>query len=291
MIEILNGIHETIAYNDMNGIRLYLNDEAEDYPIHWHIALEIIMPIENTYTVQIDNKQVIVQEGDIMLIGPGELHSLIAPPTGKRLILQVDISLLCTLNKMDSLLHLLHPYKLISYADNMNLVTQLSNYLKEIEKEYTMVEPFVESSIYSLLLSFFVTIGRASLTGEAKFPDATLGKQYEYIEKFMDICKYINAHCTENITVDDLAVKAGFSKFHFSRLFKQFTGLSCYDYLTTQRISYAERLLLTPNISITEVAMQSGFNSLSTFNRIFKTTKKCTPSEYKRLGAAVCDRK
>lgn len=60
--------------------------------------------------------------------------------------------------------------------------------------------------------------------------------------------------------------------------------MSCYEYLIGRRIAYAERLLLTPNLSITEVAMQSGFNSLSTFNRIFKTAKNCTPSSYKSLN-------
>lgn len=287
MIEILNGIHEIINYKNvsgLNGIRLYHNTETEDYPIHWHIALEIITPIKNTYTVQINNETIICNEKDIILIPPGELHSLIAPQKGERLILQVDSSLLGKLNKLDSFLSLIQPYKLIRYEVNPELSNELGTYLSSIEEEYFMLHPFVESSIYSLLLRFFVTIGRTHLNTYPKFPTSTPSKQYEYIEKFMDICKYITNHCTESITVDDLAVQAGFSKFHFSRLFKQFTGMSCYDYLISQRITYAEQLLLTPSISITEVAMQSGFNSLSTFNRIFKAYKKCTPTEYKRLG-------
>lgn len=286
MIEILNGIHEIVNYKNisgLNGIRLYHNVETEDYPVHWHIALEIITPIKNTYTVQINNETIICNEKDIILIPPGELHSLIAPQKGERLILQVDSSLIGTLNKMDSFLSLIHPYKLIRYEANPELSNELGTYLSSIEEEYFMLYPFMEPSIYSLLLRFFVTIGRNHLNTYPKFPNSTPSKQYEYIEKFMDICKYITNHCTENITVDDLAVQAGFSKFHFSRLFKQFTGMSCYDYLIRQRITYAEQLLLAPNLSITEVAMQSGFNSLSTFNRIFKAYKKCTPTEYKRL--------
>ena len=102
----------------------------------------------------------------------------------------------------------------------------------------------------------------------------------------MKVCNYISDHCTENISIDRLASLAGFSKFHFARLFKQFSGMSCYEYLTQQRIAHAERLLIQPNLSITEVAMHSGFNSLSTFNRIFKSAKNCTPSEYKRLNQA-----
>ena len=60
--------------------------------------------------------------------------------------------------------------------------------------------------------------------------------------------------------------------------------MSYHEYLTQKRIAHAEQLLIEPNLSITEVAMRSGFNSLSTFNRIFKAAKNCTPSEYKNLN-------
>ena len=139
-------------------------------------------------------------------------------------------------------------------------------------------------SILSLLINFFVTLGRDLMHAENKFPGITNSKQHEYIEKFMMICNYITEHCTENLTVDELAIIAGFSKFHFIRLFKQSTNVTCYEYLIQKRLEYAERLLIEPDISIAEIAMRSGFGSLSTFNRVFKTTKNCTPTEYKKLN-------
>ena len=87
----------------------------------------------------------------------------------------------------------------------------------------------------------------------------------------------------EDISLDTIADVAGFSKFHFSRLFKQFTNISFYDYLNQRRVKEAEKLLLNPNLSITEVAMRSGFSSISTFNRVFKSFKECTPTEFKNL--------
>lgn len=59
--------------------------------------------------------------------------------------------------------------------------------------------------------------------------------------------------------------------------------MSYYSYLNQHRIMYAEKLLIDPNLSVTEVAMRSGFGSLSTFNRVFKAYKKCTPTQYKYL--------
>ncbi len=80
-----------------------------------------------------------------------------------------------------------------------------------------------------------------------------------------------------------MADLAGFSKYHFSRLFKNFTGLSFYKYLNKKRIEHAEELLVDPSLSITEVALQSGFTSLSAFIRMFKQIKDCTPTEFRNL--------
>lgn len=284
MIKILNGIHETVTYDAFQGLRLYHNKEAEDYPLHWHTALEIIMPYENEYTVVIDDIPHTFHEGDIFITPPGTLHKLLAPPSGERMIMLFDYSLVCNVKGMDSLLHTLHPYALITQAEHPELNKKLRFYLDEVKREYENQVPFTEACILSLMIRFFVAFGRNSFNSEERFPGITSSKQHEYIEKFMMVCNYITEHCTENITVDELANLAGFSKFHFDRLFKQFAGMSCYEYLTQKRIAHAEQLLIDPNMSITEVAMLSGFGSLSTFNRIFKASKNCTPSEYKSLN-------
>ncbi len=284
MIEILNGIHETVVYDTFHGLRLYNNVETVNYPPHWHTAMEIIMPVKNTYTVVIDGVAHTINEGDIWITPSGTIHELIAPASGERLILLFDYSTICNVKGMDSLLHTLLPYKLITHDEYPALNEKLRFYLNEVRREYTEPSPFTEASIYSIMIRFFVILGRTSFNADNKFPGITNSKQHEYIEKFMMICNYINEHCTQNITVEELAGLTGFSKFHFARLFKQFTNTSCYEYLTQKRIAAAERLLIEPDITITEVAMRSGFNSLSTFNRIFKAAKNCTPSEYKSLN-------
>ena len=288
MIEILNGIVETVSFNSVSSVRIYHNREIEGYPVHWHTAMEIIMPFENRYDVTIGSDTITLHEKDIIIIPPGELHSIEAPSTGSRIIMMVDYSLLCNLKGMDSLLHSLHPYMVIRRTNNDEIRDELAevlrNYMLEIESEYFGASPYYEARIYSLLISFFVDLGRESNQQDRRFGNFTTNKQHEYVQKFMNVCNYINEHCTEDVTVDELADIAGFSKFHFARLFKQFTNVSYYDYLTRKRIEHAETLLITPDISITEVAMQSGFNSLSTFNRVFKNLKNCTPSEYKGLN-------
>lgn len=287
MIKILNGIHETVDYNLFSSIKIYLNREAEDYPLHWHPAAEIIMPLKNNYTVVINDISYTLDEGDIFIIPPGTLHHLISPPPhlgGERLIILFDYGLICNINGTDALLSTLQPYTLIRCDEYPELNGMLRSLLEEVYHEYTHQTTFTEALIYSLMIRFFVTIGRASFDTGKNDSDSISDKQHEYIEKFMTVSSYINDHCTENISVDTLADIAGFSRFHFSRLFKQFYGVSCHEYLIRKRIDYVEMLLIRPDISITEAAMRSGFGSISSFNRVFKEIKRCTPSEYKALN-------
>ena len=132
MIEILNGTHETVAYRDMKGIKAFMNTDPEDFPLHWHTALELIMPIKNGYTVRTNGETIRFSPGDIILIPPGELHSLHAPEEGERMIMQFDYSLLCNLAGMDSLLHMLRPYRLIRAGQSDGLGETLRGYLEEI---------------------------------------------------------------------------------------------------------------------------------------------------------------
>lgn len=101
------------------------------------------------------------------------------------------------------------------------------------------------------------------------------------VRKFKSLCAYINKHYMEDISFEKMADTAGLSKYHFSRLFKQYTNSTFSDYLCGQRVKVAEELLACSALSIAEIARLTGFPSLSTFNRRFKQQNNCTPSEYR----------
>ena len=63
-----------------------------------------------------------------------------------------------------------------------------------------------------------------------------------------------------------------------------------YKYLNTRRIAYSEKLLLDPQINVTEVAIRSGFNSISAFMRMFKIVRNCTPTQFRNLNNAYSKR-
>jgi AraC-like DNA-binding protein len=283
LIEILKGIHETVDYHGDFKIRVYQNNEYEDYPKHWHTDTEIIMPVENTYKVIIDEKTYNLDVEDIIIIPSGELHQLYAPPTGCRIILQFDCNMLFSLNGFNSVFHMFHPCVTVAPSSMPNIHKELSSLILSITSEYFSTLPLREASVYSMLIRFFATLGRDRINRNVEFSNMINKKQPEYVNLFFNVCNYINEHCTENIKLDDIANIAGFSKFHFERLFKQVININCYDYLINRRIMQAEKLLIEPDLSIMQVALKSGFSSLATFNRLFKAKKRCTPTEYKSL--------
>ena len=285
MIESLNGIFETINYKQSTSIKLYDNDEYEDYPAHWHTTPEIIMPTENIYTVECYNQIITLREGDIILICPGCIHTLYAPEKGRRIIFQADINPLRFMKEIETLVTIISPLIVITPENFPSIYGKLKSLLLEIKDEYlSSSTSFSEVSIYSKTLEIITLIGRSRAAAgmETPSPDAPR-KHEEYIEKFIEICNYISVHCSDELNLEAVASMSGFSKFYFSRLFKQFTNVSFYKYVNQKRIEKAAEMLTEPNISITNVALSCGFESLSSFIRMFKIVKGCTPTEFRNM--------
>ncbi len=282
MARELEGTREKVAYEDNRSVLLYVNRQNVNYDTHWHTAAEIIMPLENDYRVSTNDRDYELTIGDILFIPPGELHTLHAPATGQRLILMFDLSVLSAFEDFSTITPILSQPILITSEYNSEIHDTEEQILRDIIDEYQKrSEPMRISMIYSHLLRFFVQLGRQHIRADVIFPEVRLGKQMEYVEKLNNVVSYINSNFAEEISLEKAASLAGFSKFHFSRLFKQFTGQSFYNYLNQRRVKAAESLLLNPHLSVTDVAMQSGFTSIATFNRVFRQAKNCTPSEYK----------
>lgn len=97
------------------------------------------------------------------------------------------------------------------------------------------------------------------------------------------ILLHIRNNLKQNITVDELADISCFSKDHFSRVFKTITGLTPCDYIISKRIERAQFLLLTTDLSQSQIIDQTGFRSASYFSRIFKKHTSYSPARYRTL--------
>lgn len=284
MIENLSGIHETVNYKDNTNVKIHDNTDFEEYPNHWHTPVEIIMPVENHYIVEYSGSRYILEEGDIIFICPGVLHHLPAV-RGRRYIVQAEFSSIFAIQQVESVITMISPALIITPRTFPDICDHVRSLILDIVEEYKQRPPLYEAGIYSRLLDMITSIARSPNNPGPRF-ESSRSKQWEYMEKFSGICAYISSHCTENLTLDQMADLSGFSKYHFTRLFKQYTHVSFYRYLNQRRILKAEKLLINPAANVTNVALSCGFSSLSAFIRMFKIIKGCTPSEFRSMYEA-----
>ncbi len=285
MIHKLSGIYETVDFREDEQICLYYNDEYENYPLHWHTSFEVLLPIKNGYRVQCGGTEYILREGDILIIGPCMIHELFAPPSGERIIFQPCLTHIST-KELNLLTMIINPAILITPEGCPQIYDRVKRLILEIKEEYFSGSPYQETMIISKFLEILSCVGRWHVTSHAAGQQSEMevnNRQKEYVEKFILITDYINKHFTEDLCLEGVAAQAGFSKYHFSRLFKQYTDSTFYKYLNQKRIEFAKTLLRDPGMSVTEAAFKSGFSSLSAFLRMFKLMNNCTPTEFREM--------
>lgn len=99
--------------------------------------------------------------------------------------------------------------------------------------------------------------------------------------------KFIEDHQTEHLSLGQVARAVNMSTFYFCKLFKKATGINFTDYVSRVRMERAKNLLLNPNVRVTEVAYEVGFQSLTHFNRVFRKVEGESPTSYRRRLPAV----
>ena len=93
--------------------------------------------------------------------------------------------------------------------------------------------------------------------------------------------EFIQEHQTENLRLGQVAKACNTSTFYFCKMFKKITGINFTDYLSRVRIEKSKNLLLNPNLRVSEIAFEVGFQSLTHFNRVFKKILGQSPTEYR----------
>ena len=92
---------------------------------------------------------------------------------------------------------------------------------------------------------------------------------------------YIHEHQTEELSLGQVAKAANMSSYYFCKTFKKIVGINFTDYVARVRIEKSKNLLLNPNLRVSEIAFEVGFQSLTHFNRVFKKILGQSPTEYR----------
>lgn len=141
------------------------------------------------------------------------------------------------------------------------------NQLYAVDSFYSVKQYLM--SINQLLVSACETIG--------------MGKESE--DKITDfVIQYVEKHYAEDITLDIVASHLAITGGYLSTYFKEKTGKNFVDYVNEVRIREAQRLLLSTNDKIQEVALHSGYQNLNSFNRMFKKLSGVTPREFRKIN-------
>lgn len=104
----------------------------------------------------------------------------------------------------------------------------------------------------------------------------------DQIEAIYQTIAYIENHLQEEISVADMAVRAGYSVFHFIRLFNQVVHHTPYDYLIRRRLTESAAAMAAHNLRIIDVAQDYCFNNQETYSRMFRKMFKVTPSQFRK---------
>ncbi len=283
MIEKLEGTRETVRFDDGVIAKLHDNDEAENYPMHWHLPLEIIMPVKGSYGIRCGKTLFDLREEDVLLVQPGILHECIAPPQGRRFFCQVSLPAPLITAKMHSTIGLILPSVMLmtpEVDESLHAQVRQLLYLTYQQEDYpsalTQFTKYLHIlEIVHLMYLFFERYTPQS----ARSPSSKL----DTITQMDAACAYITEKYAEDITLDSVSRIVGFSKYHFSRLFRAYTGETFYQYVNAVRMANAQIMLTDPSKSITDAAYGVGYSSMSSFIRMFRTFYGCTPSQYRRL--------
>ena len=276
---VLQGRREYVTYLDDSSIRIWYSDIPWRYETHDHSAVEILLTLEGMVTYTIEDKIYQVRKGEILIVPPDTLHSLTMGEGSSRYLFLFESDAIMTMRDIKSMAMYFHkPFHL---RDGSDAHVRIRELLLRAREAYEKREMMWNTMCYSCILRIYATLGQRYLSGiKPRTGDNMRNMDSEVINAVMT---YINNHYREELSLEDVAKFAGFSRYYFSRSFKRQTGYSFKDYLCQKRLQVAMDLLIRTNRSMRDVAIESGFGSVATFNRVFREKKGCTPTQYRAI--------
>lgn len=252
-------------------------------PLHWHDEMELIYIKKGCGIVSIDFTVYHVHAGDILIVIPGQLHTIDQEPGWsmeyENIIFQ--LSMFYTLHGdtcgeeyfVPMQQHRLIPPSYLHpgcgcYQDAAACLDHADQLCSLRPAAYQIA---VKGQLFQL---FFILFSQAEKHEVSQ-------RNSKSLEKTKMILKYMETRYAEKLTIKEMAEACGFSQSHFMKFFKGSMGTSFTCYLNEYRLTMASRLLLSSSASILEVAGETGFDNLSYFNRSFKQMFGMTPREFR----------
>lgn len=276
---VMQGRREYVTYLDDSSFRVWFSDVPWRYETHDHSAVEICLTREGTVEYTVDGAEYEIQRGEILIIPPDLPHSLNMGENSSRYLYLFEPDAILGMRDIKAMMQQFNrPFYLHDGSDAHNRIREI---LLKIQNAYEQKDVMWNTICYGYVLRMYAVLGQQYLPRpRVRSGEASHNVDSEVITAAMG---FINSHYHEDLSLDDVAGFAGFSRYYFSRSFKKQTGYSFKDYLCQKWLQVAMDLLIRTNRPMRDVATDSGFGSVATFNRVFRENKGCTPTQYRAI--------
>lgn len=112
-------------------------------------------------------------------------------------------------------------------------------------------------------------------------------ESFENSDKIKKVYEFIQDNYHRKMSLAEVSGLVNMSEVSFNRFIKKRTGKTFVNYLNDVRVGFAAMRLIEKDTNISEIALNCGFNNIANFNRVFKSVKKCTPSQYKNEFSGI----
>ena len=260
--------------NRKEQLYLYLS-KNNSYAVHLHRQLELIYVLSGSTTVTVEQQDFPLKPGQGVLVFPNQMHGLKHVESGQ--------NLLCIFEP-DFCHSFRHFFQNKKPSRNDFAVSPLSEHshiaLQGLEAlAATMEKDRPTPSDVQIYAEGYLTLLLADLLPSLPLQPR---KSTEDLELEQRLLLYLDANYTKELSLDSLSKEFGVSRFVLSRIFTEKFHTTFPDYMNSRRLDYARDLLLSTQLSVTQIALDAGFGSSRTFFRAFQDTFHTTPGVYRR---------
>ena len=252
----------------------HINDQTKkDFSYHYHDFHKIIVFISGKVTYHIEGKAYHLKPRDILLVSQGAIHKPEIDPSVpyERYIFWIRDDLSC--QELNTCFQKANDRSFNLVRADSALQERLKDLLPEIEQTLQNThfgDPILKDALFT---QFMIYINRIFLRTSSS-PDK---KTYSSDTQVEQLLKYINRNLSENLSIDQLSNRFFFSKYHMMRKFKNETGYTIHNYITSKRLLMA-RSLISQGMPVMKAAQASGFHDYTTFVRAYKKQFGKAPS-------------
>ncbi|CAM4068429.1 AraC family transcriptional regulator [Paenibacillus alkaliterrae] len=276
--------NEKVAYeNPLLSLRIFQTMRDDDGYTNWHYhkQLELLLILEGSLDVYVDEESFHLCPGDVVLIGASELHRDRSARSLDYIVLQFDLEPFFDQSTIPYMRYFSETQKPLSkanyiFAESNAVKKQAASYIRQILTEATRKETGYELAVSVLIKQILLLLlrndSRKVLIEQDNFDRMRLKPVIDYVEN----------HLMDRIQVEEVCKIANMSYYYFVKYFKKTIGLSFTEYVNYRKVKWAERILLTKDLSISEVGERIGMPNMAHFYKMFKKYNDCSPKQFQR---------